>query len=71
MASNNSISKFTSTMSGIFAMVIGSAVNTTADKTCKASFLAPCGVILPLSALPPMTSNELIVLFQNLIKNVF
>jgi hypothetical protein len=47
-------------------MVIGSAVKTTADKICKASFLAPWGVIFPLSAFPPMTSNELMV-----IKNAF
>ena len=53
-------------MSGILEMVTGSAVNTTADKICKASFLAPCGVIFPLRAFPPMTSNELI-----LIKSVF
>ena len=38
-------------------MVTFSGVSSTALIICKASFFAPCGVIVPESFLPPVTSN--------------
>src|ERR1700761_7802495 len=40
-------------------MVTFSSVSNTADITCNASFLSPCGVISPFSGLPPIISNAL------------
>ena len=44
-------------------MVTGSAVKTTAHKICKASFLAPWGVISPFNRFPPVTLNDAINYF--------
>src|SRR5690606_32123351 len=43
-------------------MVTFSLVNSTADITCKASFLAPCGVICPFRGFPPIISKEFLVI---------
>ena len=37
---------------------IPSLVSKTALMICRASFFAPCGMIVPFSFLPPMTSKE-------------
>ena len=39
----------TSRMLGMFSMVTGSHVSNVAQITCRASFLAPCGVMVPCS----------------------
>jgi hypothetical protein len=44
-------------MSGILVMVTGSSVSRTAAITCKASFFAPCGIMVPDNFLPPVTSK--------------
>jgi hypothetical protein len=50
-------------MSGILVMVTRSAVSNTALMICRASFLAPCGVISPFSFFPPVTSKDGITVF--------
>ena len=57
---SRSISLFTSRMSGTCSMRTFSEVSSTAHSTCRASFLAPCGTISPLSLRPPMISKLLI-----------
>ncbi len=57
---SNSISLLTSLIFGIFSITTSSSVKSTAQITCKASFLAPCGTISPLRVLPPIISNLLI-----------
>ena len=44
---SNSISRFTSRISGILVIVIFSGVSKTALMICNASFFAPCGMISP------------------------
>ena len=44
-------------------MVTFSGVNNGAHKTCKASFLAPCGISSPFKGFPPCISNEAITYF--------
>ena len=51
---------FTSRMSGMLRMVTASLVSSVAQITCKASFLAPCGVMVPLSVCPPSMMNDCI-----------
>ena len=48
------MSRSTSLMRGMLEMVTFSGVSSTAQSTCSASFLAPCGVMLPFSFLPPV-----------------
>ena len=48
----------TSRMSGMLLMVTGSLVSSVAQMTCRASFLAPCGVMVPLSGCPPSMMND-------------
>src|SRR6478752_4430991 len=50
-------------MSGIFEIVILPLESRTALMTWSASFLAPWGVISPLSRLPPVTSKAFIQYF--------
>ena len=53
----------TSRMLGILLMVTGSWVSNVAQMTCSASFLAPCGVMVPLSRCPPSILNVAISYF--------
>ena len=50
-------------------MVTGSLVNTTADRICNASFLAPCGTMLPFNCLPPITSKPVTISVYSRITN--
>ena len=45
-------------------MVTSSLVSSVAQITCSASFLAPCGVIVPLSRCPPSILNDAILTFS-------
>ena len=52
----------TSIISGTFSIITFSLVNKVAHRICKASFLAPWGVISPDNFTPPSTLNEFIYL---------
>ena len=49
---------FTSRISGMFFMRTSSFVRSVAHITSRASFLAPCGVMVPLSICPPSIIND-------------
>ena len=51
------MSLLTSMISGMLLIVTFSGVSNTAHKICNASFLAPCGLISPLSRMPPSILN--------------
>ena len=50
----------TSRMSGMLRMTTSSLVNSEAQTTCRASFLAPWGTMVPLSRWPPSILNDAI-----------
>ena len=45
-------------MAGILEIVTAWSVSNTAQITCNASFLAPCGVMEPCRRWPPIIWNE-------------
>ncbi len=57
ISSSSSIRAFTSAISGTLVNVTCSSVSSAAHSTCSASFLAPCGTIVPFSARPPRISK--------------
>ena len=59
--SRSSMMRFcTSSMSGMLRMTTSSSVSSTALITSRASFLAPCGVMVPLRRCPPSMMNDAI-----------
>ena len=63
MSCNRHMRLFTSTMSGTFSSLTASEVRSVAQITCRASFLAPCGVISPFRRCPPSMMNDGTVVF--------
>ena len=58
MSCNKRMRLLTSRMSGMLVILTGSDVSSTAAITSRASFLAPCGVMVPCSWCPPSIIND-------------